>query len=149
MWSGLLAAIPAGWALCNGANGTPDLRDRFIRGAAAGANPGATGGSATHGHTATGAAVADHVSHTHTYAQVINHTHTIVASNTAGTSGTSATRGAGTQATVSAPNPTGGVATGTTAGPSATLSHSVTQPTIGDGSSLPPFYALAFIQRIA
>ena len=33
MWSGAADAIPAGWALCNGANGTPDLRGRFIVGA--------------------------------------------------------------------------------------------------------------------
>jgi microcystin-dependent protein len=33
MWSGSLANIPAGWALCDGANGTPDLRSRFIVGA--------------------------------------------------------------------------------------------------------------------
>ena len=33
MWSGAANAIPAGWALCNGANGTPDLRGRFIVGA--------------------------------------------------------------------------------------------------------------------
>src|SRR5512139_3019092 len=50
MWGGLLAAIPAGWALCDGANGTPDLRSVFIKGAAAGANPGATGGATTHTH---------------------------------------------------------------------------------------------------
>ena len=30
MWSGAVATIPATWALCDGANGTPDLRDRFI-----------------------------------------------------------------------------------------------------------------------
>ena len=30
MWSGSIAKIPAGWALCDGSNGTPDLRDRFI-----------------------------------------------------------------------------------------------------------------------
>jgi hypothetical protein len=29
-WSGKPADVPAGWALCDGANGTPDLRDRFI-----------------------------------------------------------------------------------------------------------------------
>lgn len=29
-WSGTIAAIPAGWAQCNGSNGTPDLRDKFI-----------------------------------------------------------------------------------------------------------------------
>lgn len=50
MWSGLLANIPSGWALCDGTAGTPDLRDRFVRGAAAGADPGATGGTATHMH---------------------------------------------------------------------------------------------------
>lgn len=33
MWSGTIATIPTGWALCNGSNGTPDLRDRFIIGA--------------------------------------------------------------------------------------------------------------------
>ena len=33
MWSGSIADIPNGWALCDGANGTPDLRDRFIVGA--------------------------------------------------------------------------------------------------------------------
>lgn len=30
MWSGTVNNIPGGWALCNGTNGTPDLRDRFI-----------------------------------------------------------------------------------------------------------------------
>jgi hypothetical protein len=51
MWSGLLANIPAGWALCDGLGGRPDLRGRFIQGAAAGINPGAIGGATTHTHT--------------------------------------------------------------------------------------------------
>jgi hypothetical protein len=33
MWSGSVASIPNGWALCDGTNGTPDLRDKFIVGA--------------------------------------------------------------------------------------------------------------------
>ena len=33
LWSGLVSAIPIGWLFCNGTNGTPDLRDRFIVGA--------------------------------------------------------------------------------------------------------------------
>ena len=33
MWSGTIATIPSGWKLCNGANGTPDLRDKFVVGA--------------------------------------------------------------------------------------------------------------------
>jgi len=50
MWSGTIATIPSGWALCDGTNSTPDLRDKFIYGASAGENPGATGGSTTHSH---------------------------------------------------------------------------------------------------
>jgi len=33
MWSGSIINIPSEWALCDGANGTPDLRGRFIVGA--------------------------------------------------------------------------------------------------------------------
>jgi microcystin-dependent protein len=45
MWSGVLADVPDGWALCDGSNGTPDLRDRFVVGAGAAYAPGTTGGS--------------------------------------------------------------------------------------------------------
>ena len=33
MWSGSLVEIPLTWLLCNGTQGTPDLRDRFVMGA--------------------------------------------------------------------------------------------------------------------
>jgi hypothetical protein len=33
LWSGSQATIPSGWLLCDGTNGTPDLRGRFIIGA--------------------------------------------------------------------------------------------------------------------
>lgn len=33
MWSGVITALPVGWKLCDGTNGTPDLRNRFIVGA--------------------------------------------------------------------------------------------------------------------
>lgn len=33
MWSGSIYNIPGGWQLCDGQNGTPDLRSRFIIGA--------------------------------------------------------------------------------------------------------------------
>jgi len=36
MWSGSLASIPTGWALCDGQSGRPDLRSRFIVGAGQG-----------------------------------------------------------------------------------------------------------------
>lgn len=51
MWSGLLVNIPAGWALADGTNGRPDLRDRFIYGWTDGVDPGATGGTTSHVHT--------------------------------------------------------------------------------------------------
>jgi len=30
LWSGTVAAIPTGWALCDGTNGTPDLTGKFV-----------------------------------------------------------------------------------------------------------------------
>ena len=49
VWSGSEGSIPSGWYLCNGSNGTPDLRNRFIVGAGSGSNysVGNTGGSDT------------------------------------------------------------------------------------------------------
>jgi hypothetical protein len=32
MWSGALSTIPANWVVCDGTNGTPDLRERFVMG---------------------------------------------------------------------------------------------------------------------
>jgi microcystin-dependent protein len=51
MWTG--ATAPAGWALCDGQNGTPDLRGRFVLGTGAGTNLTArplnqTGGKESH-----------------------------------------------------------------------------------------------------
>ncbi len=50
MWAGPLSNMPDGWGLCDGTNGTPDLRDRFIQGWPAGADPGGTGGASSHSH---------------------------------------------------------------------------------------------------
>ena len=46
-WSGAIVDIPTGWHLCDGTNGTPDLRDKFVVGAGSGYAVGATGGAAT------------------------------------------------------------------------------------------------------
>ena len=57
IWSGSSSAIPSGWYLCNGSNGTPDLRNRFVVGAGSTYAVGNTGGSAdaiTVSHTHTG-----------------------------------------------------------------------------------------------
>ena len=45
MWSGTVATIPDGFSLCDGSNGTPDLRNRFVIGAGSNYAVGATGGS--------------------------------------------------------------------------------------------------------
>ncbi|MBI4931603.1 MAG: tail fiber protein [Bacteroidetes bacterium] len=45
MWSGTIASIPAGWALCDGTNGTPNLNNYFIKGTTVQANMNTTGGA--------------------------------------------------------------------------------------------------------
>lgn len=50
LWSGSAESIPDGWHLCDGTEGTPDLRERFIMGAGT-TDPGTTGGTSTHNHT--------------------------------------------------------------------------------------------------
>lgn len=47
IWSGTADNIPAGWQLCDGTNGTPDLRDKFVLGAGTNHAVGETGGSET------------------------------------------------------------------------------------------------------
>lgn len=130
MWSGLLSNIPAGWALCDGQSGRPDLRERFIKGAAPGVDPGGTGGSATHTH-------ADH--------PALSHSGTDVASHAAAPT-TQASAGA-TQRGTNASTLTLLAHTHNTP----VLAHSVTQPAAHAAqghdtpNSEPPYFALAFI----
>ena len=49
-WYGLRADIPDGWQACNGQNGTPDLRDRFIFGCGPAVGLDDVGGTLTHTH---------------------------------------------------------------------------------------------------
>jgi microcystin-dependent protein len=93
LWSGSIASIPSGWALCNGSNGTPDLRDRFVVGAGSTYAVAATGGASTvtlaitnlpshtHSISATGTSGSTSVDHTHTFsgttASAGTHTHTV------------------------------------------------------------------------
>jgi len=70
LWSGLIASIPTNWALCNGSNGTPDLRNTFIVGAhsdaVVGVNTATT--TITGSNTKTGGSKdAVVVSHNHSY----------------------------------------------------------------------------------
>ena len=62
MWAGTIETIPKGWVLCNGSNGTPDLREKFVRGVLHGANPGSSGGR---------------LSHNHSYTDIPRHNHTL------------------------------------------------------------------------
>lgn len=52
-WHGTLADIPDGWVLCDGNNGTPDLRYKFIWGAGAEGDIGVSGGFSEHDHNFT------------------------------------------------------------------------------------------------
>jgi hypothetical protein len=72
MWSGSIASIPTSWLLCDGTNGTPNLRDRFIIGAGSTYAVAATGGSAdstlpahTHTLSASGTTSSADLNHTH------------------------------------------------------------------------------------
>lgn len=44
-WYGSIESIPDNWIICDGTNGTPDLRDRFLVGAGDSYDPGDTGGA--------------------------------------------------------------------------------------------------------
>lgn len=79
MWFGTLVSLPTGWQLCDGSNGTPDMRNQFPVGAGDTYASGSSGGSANaagdtssnggHDH---GAATGSHVI---TKSQIPNHTH--------------------------------------------------------------------------
>ena len=78
IWNGAANAIPTGWALCDGNNGTPNLVAKFIIGAAGSGSyqPGYTGGEATktlgtanlpsHTHTS-GTLTTSNNTHNHTW----------------------------------------------------------------------------------
>lgn len=51
IWSGAIVDIPSGWHLCDGDNGTPDLRDKFVAGAGDTYAVGDSGGTVDHTHT--------------------------------------------------------------------------------------------------
>lgn len=53
-WSGSIASIPSTWRLCDGSEGTPDLRNKFVVGAGDTYGPGARSGSVDHTHPFTG-----------------------------------------------------------------------------------------------
>jgi len=54
MWHGAEIDIPGGWLICDGNNGTPDLRDKFVIGAGNTYNLNDAAGAMSHFHTFTG-----------------------------------------------------------------------------------------------
>jgi hypothetical protein len=132
LWSGSIGSIPAGWALCNGNNGTPDLRNRFIVGAGSTYSVDATGGSAD----------AIVVSHTHTATSTVTdpgHLHTFTNYSTnAGGALTPAIATSNTTQTQSTSTATTGITVATT---------NASAGTSGTNANLPPYYALCYIQK--
>jgi len=130
IWSGSTGSIPSGFVICDGTNGTPDLRNSFILGAGNSYTVGQTGGSTdaivvTHNHTAT-STVTDP-----------GHLHVITGSNVAGgfAAGSNGYQNTGTTNSATA---TTGITVATTTANSGTS---------GTNANMPPYYALAYIQK--
>ena len=172
MWSGTTA--PAGWALCDGNGGTPDLRNRFVVGSGSTYASGNTGGSTTHSHTVdpVNTSSTSNGSHSHTVDPINtastsagSHSHTVNpgsfnASIIASGGTASINPGAGfSRVSVNVPSTTSSTHTGhshnvniasTTSSTHNGHTHSVdiaSTPTTA-GSNLPPYYALAYIIKL-
>ena len=164
MWSGTIASIPAGWYLCDGNNGTPDLRDKFVVGARQDASSIAktllegsltqSGGDISHTH-------AEHAAHSHSSGTLStesdgDHTHDISGSTGEADTSTGALQDggniarppqahvhdAGTLATATDGAHTHTVDGGTADNPTGTTG---TQHTSTDAPQ--PYFALAYIMK--
>ncbi len=140
MWSGSIATIPAGWYLCNGANGTPDLRNKFIVGAGSTYAVAATGGSAD----------AIVVSHTHTATTSSTSLTGEISSQYANGSNYGGTTGVFSQTNYQVDGDGGESRAGRTIYFDGTHSHTTTVSSTGSSgtnANLPPYYALAYIMK--
>jgi hypothetical protein len=137
LWSGSTGSIPATWYLCDGTNGTPDLRNSFIVGAGSTYAVNATGGTAdaivvSHTHTATSTSVVTDPTHNHSSQ-----------GNGAPNGG-----GAGVAYVSSAGNQPGYATTSSSTGITvATSTTNATAGVSGTNANLPPYYALAYIMK--
>jgi len=126
LWSGSTGSVPATWYLCDGTNGTPDLRNSFIVGAGDTYAVNATGGTAD----------AVVVSHTHT-ATVDDPGHTHNVNNANGGTGTPGND-------LNTDQPKGTPTTSSFTG--ITVTNASTGVS-GTNANLPPYYALAYIMK--
>jgi len=153
MWSGSIASIPQGWALCDGTSGTPDLRERFIRGASSSLAPGNAGGSSSVTPTMSTSGLHTHgglVGNTSlTINQIPSHTHTLPAD--------SQPSGGYSQSLVGSRNEDENLSneflTGATGG-SQPHTHTINPDglhvhTIDSINILPAWYSLCYIMKIA
>ena len=135
MWSGAVSTIPTGYALCDGSNSTPDLRDRFVMCAGTTQAVNATGGSAN-------SVVVSH-NHSASTNTVGNHTHGSVTKNSLKGPGDGVKWLKAQYYGESVMN------SGSTGG-GGSHAHSVTVNSKGEsgtGKNNPKFYALAFIMK--
>lgn len=73
LWLGDIDDIPKGWVLCDGENGTLDLRDRFLKIANNTGEIGDVGGANSHAHAAQSHTHSGSGSHTHTGTTLTDH----------------------------------------------------------------------------
>ena len=140
MWSGSSGTIPAGWTLCDGTNGTPDLRDRFVIGATSSYAVGASGGSkdaivVSHNHTATSTSSVTDPGHVHNF-------------DARGDDGVGS--GAGYSAVgynANIGSGSGNMSSATTGVTVSTTTTVASAGSSGTNANLPPYYALCFIMK--
>jgi microcystin-dependent protein len=148
MWSG--TTVPSSWALCNGSNGTPDLRNRFIVAADSLTKTGITtqfGISPYDPGDVGGSADATLVSHSHTATSTVNeglgHSHGMtIQYDQSGGSGFAKPFPGGNRYPTTGADWVDNNTTGITVATSISVEGSV-----ATNKNLPPYYALAFIMR--
>ena len=154
LWMGTTA--PSGWAICNGTNGTPDMRGLVPIGQNGSYALNSTGGSAnaiavSHTHTASSNSTG---AHTHSTTAAGNHAHSYSSSTNSSTV-SSASGGIGTTSVLSGNTTVNTNTTGNhshTANSAGNHSHTITVNSggsSGTGKNLPPYRAVNYIMRIS